>query len=63
VVTGEKQQFERGWDIVRRKIYRNGTDRSAGPMPILDLYNGNKHTAAFQGGVLLGAIAPRRANS
>jgi len=57
VVTGGHQYFDCGWEIVRSKIYRNGFDRSAGLMPILDLYNGNKHQAAFQGGVLLGVIA------
>jgi hypothetical protein len=57
LVTGEGQQFDRGWEVVRRRIYRNGSDRGGGIMPLLDLYKGNKHEAAFQGGVLLGVIA------
>ena len=57
LVTGERAQFDRAWDAVRTKIYRNGTDRSGGMLPILEIYKGNKHEAAFQGGVLLGVIA------
>jgi hypothetical protein len=57
VVTGDRRQFNCAWDGVRPKIYRNGSDRSGGLMPLLDLYKGNKHQAAFQGGVLLGVIA------
>lgn len=57
LVTNDRQQFDCGWDAARRAIYRNGADRSAGLMPILDLYSGNQHQAAFQGGVLLGVIA------
>jgi hypothetical protein len=52
-VSGERQYFDRGWDSVRQMIYRNGTDRGGGLLPILDLYKGNTHQAAFQGGVLL----------
>lgn len=57
LVTGRQQDFDCGWNFVRAKIYRNGADRSAGLMPILDLYQGNRHEAAFQGGVLLAVIA------
>jgi hypothetical protein len=57
LVTGEQAHFDRGWDTVRRRIYRRGADRAGGMMPLLDLYQGNKHEAAFQGGVLLGVIA------
>lgn len=57
VISGERQRFDLGWEIVKRKIYRNGIDRRGGLMPVLDLYHGNRHQAAFQGGVLLSAIA------
>lgn len=57
LATGEREQFDCGWNVVRQKIYRNPEDRSAGLMPLVDLYKGNHHEAAFQGGVLLGVIA------
>ena len=57
LVTDEQRDFDCGWSFARSKIYRNGADRAGGLLPILDLYKGNKHTAAFQGGVLLGVIA------
>lgn len=57
LVTGEEEHFDCGWQAVRTRIYRNGVDRALGLMPILDLYKGDRHEAAFQGGVLIGAIA------
>jgi len=57
LVTGGRQDFECGWSAVRSRIYRNGQDRSGGLMPLLDLYKGNYHEAAFQGGVLLAVFA------
>lgn len=57
LVTGEREYFDRGWQVVRTRIYRNGADRQGGLFPILDLYQGNSHEAAFQGGVLIGVIA------
>jgi hypothetical protein len=57
VVTGRQRDFDCAWNFVRSKIYRNCVDRAAGLMPILDLYKGDKHTAAYQGGVLLAVIA------
>ena len=57
LVTGEKEYFDSAWNTVRTRIYRNGTDRAGGLFPILDLYRGDRHEAAFSGGVLIGAIA------
>ena len=57
LVTGRAQDFDCGWTIVRSKIYRNGNDRAGGLLPLLELFRGDKHQAAFQGGVLLGVIA------
>jgi hypothetical protein len=57
LVTGSQQDFDCGWTVVRGKIYRNGSDRAGGLFSILELFRGDKHQAAFQGGVLLGVIA------
>lgn len=56
LVTGEKPFYDRAWQTVRYKIYRNKTDRSAGLMPIIELYK-DAHDAAYMGGVFLGAVA------
>ncbi|HSB16528.1 MAG TPA: hypothetical protein VLE22_18900 [Bryobacteraceae bacterium] len=57
LVSNEEGKFNCAWQPVQSKVYRNGTDRSGGLMPLLDLYNGDKHTAAYQGGVLVAIIA------
>ncbi|MBO0719871.1 MAG: hypothetical protein J2P41_03560 [Blastocatellia bacterium] len=57
LVTGERDGFDRAWRTARGKIYRNGEDRSAGLMPLLELYRGNSHDAAYQGGVQLAVLA------
>lgn len=57
LVTGGAEYFDCGWQAVRSRIYRNGTDRGGGLMRILDLYKGDRHEAAFQGGVLIASIA------
>ncbi|MEK7407961.1 MAG: hypothetical protein AAB225_23065 [Acidobacteriota bacterium] len=57
LVTGEREDFDCGWQAVRSRIYRNGLDRGGGLFPLLDLYKGDRHEAAFQGGVLIAIIA------
>ena len=42
---------------LRTKIYRNHTDREGGIASMMELYAGDQHRAAFQGGYLIGVIA------
>ena len=48
--------FDRAWQFVRGKIYRNKTDNSAGLTPLIEIYK-DKHQAAFMGGDFIGVIA------
>jgi len=57
LVTGDRVYFEHAWTAVARRIYRDGASRASGLMPLLELYRGDKHTAAYQGGVFLGFVA------
>ncbi len=41
LVTGEREDFDCGWQAVRSRVYRNGLDRGGGLLPLLDLYKGN----------------------
>ena len=56
VVSGDVAGFERAWQAVRAKIYRNHNDRQGGLAPLLELY-GDAHKAAFQGGDFIGVVA------
>jgi hypothetical protein len=57
LTTGDKQQFDTARAAVRAKIYRNGADRQGGLTRLLDLYHGDPHPAAFQGGPFIASIA------
>lgn len=57
VVSGDEAGFNRAWQVVRAKIYRNRNDRSGGLTPLLELYGGDAHKAAFQGGDFIGVVA------
>jgi hypothetical protein len=57
LVGDDAKNFERAWEFVQGKIYRNHTGREGGLMPLLDFYGGDAHKAAFQGGTFIGTIA------
>ena len=57
LISGDQAQFDKAWQLVRGKIYRNGADRGAGLTRLLDLYHGDPHPAAFQGGPFVASIA------
>jgi hypothetical protein len=56
LVSQDSDAFDRAWQFVRGKIYRNKTDATAGVMPLLELYK-DKHQAAFIGGDFIGVMA------
>jgi hypothetical protein len=56
LVSDDSAAFDRAWQFVRGKIYRNKTDNSAGLMPLIEIYK-DKHQAAFMGGDFIGVIA------
>lgn len=57
LITDQQKDFDCGWQSIQGKIYRNGKDRTGGLLPLLDLYKGDFHTAAYQGGVLVAVVA------
>src|SRR5437764_1048958 len=57
VVTGDRAPLDATWQGLRAKIYKNGTDRQGGLTKLLDLYHGDAHPAAFQGGTFIASIA------
>lgn len=57
LVSQDPAAFDRAWTFVRSKIYRNKNDASGGLVPILELYHGDHHQAAFIGGDFMGVIA------
>lgn len=57
MVNGERQYFDWTWDLLRKKIYKNGTDRAGGFTRIVDLYGGSTHNAAYQGGTFIAQVA------
>jgi hypothetical protein len=56
LVSRDSDAFDRAWQFVRSKIYRNKTDASGGVLPLLELYK-DKHPAAFIGGDFIGVMA------
>ena len=56
LVSQDADAFDRAWQFVRSKIYRNKTDASGGLLPLLELYK-DKHGAAFMGGDFIGVMA------
>jgi hypothetical protein len=56
LVSDDSAAFDRAWQFVSGKIYRNKTDRSDGLTPLIDIYK-DKHQAAFIGGDFIGVIA------
>jgi hypothetical protein len=57
LVTQDANTFDNACQFVRSKIYRNKTDASGGLVPLLELYGGDAHKAAFQGGDFMGVVA------
>ena len=57
LVTGEKEMFDAAWTLAAAKLYKNGKDRSGGVVRLIDLYGGDQHKAAFQGGQFTGQMA------
>ncbi len=57
LVTGEREMFEAAWNIAAAKLYKNGRDRAGGVVKLIDLYGGDQHKAAFQGGQFTGQMA------
>src|SRR5215472_12037306 len=57
LITGDRTQYDAMWQAVSAKIYKNGKDRHAGLTKLLDLYQGDKHKAAFIGGTFIASIA------
>ena len=52
LVTGETTFYDRSWQTVRSRIYRNkAPTATAGLMPILELYQGTRTTPRYMGGV------------
>ena len=56
LVSQDSAAYDRAWQFVRSKIYRNKTDASGGVLPVLELYK-DKHQAAFMGGDFIGVMA------
>jgi hypothetical protein len=57
LVTGDRAHYDAMWQTVSAKIYKNGKDRQGGLTKLLDLYQGDKHKAAFIGGTFIASIA------
>jgi hypothetical protein len=57
LVTGDRAPFDTTWQGIRAKIYKNKTDRQGGLTRLLDLYHGDSHPAAFQGGTFIASVA------
>jgi hypothetical protein len=57
MVTGEREMFEEAWKLAAAKLYKNGKDRSGGVVKLIELYGGDQHKAAFQGGQFTGQMA------
>jgi hypothetical protein len=57
VVTGEKEFCDAAWRIAAARLYKNKRDRSGGVVRLIEQYGGDQHTAAFQGGQLIGQMA------
>jgi hypothetical protein len=57
LAAGDRAHFDAAWKPVTARIYRNGTDRQGGISKLLDLFHGDAHQAAFQGGSLIASMA------
>ncbi|MDP2996709.1 MAG: hypothetical protein Q8N47_04420, partial [Bryobacterales bacterium] len=57
LVTGEKELFDAAWALAAPNIYKNGKDRSGGVVRLIEIYGGDQHKAAFQGGQFAGQMA------
>ncbi len=57
LVTGDKEMFDAAWALAAPKLYKNGKDRSGGVWKLIELYGGDQHRAAFQGGQFTGQMA------
>lgn len=57
LVGGEKQYFDAAWELTKPKLYKNGSDRSAGLYRMIDFYKGDKHKAGFMGGQFIAWMA------
>lgn len=56
LVTGQQQYLDWSWEVLRKKLYKNGTDRTGGFNSLLDLY-GDSHGAAYTGGPMMAQVA------
>jgi hypothetical protein len=57
LVSGDRTQFDQTWSAVRGSIYKNRTDDGQGLTKLIDLFHGDRHQAAFQGGPYIASIA------
>ena len=57
LVSNDDAAFGRASSFVGARIYRNKKDRAGGLVPLLDVYGGDHHKAAFIGGDFLGVVA------
>jgi hypothetical protein len=57
LVDNSQENFECAWNAVRRRLYKNGRDNTEGMATLLDMYNGDSHSAAYIGGAYIGSVA------